>query len=327
MNQSSPYEDLIARVLAGEATAFEQRELEAWRKENDANEEEFQALKKSWELSSGLKGRKFDVDAAWRKVKREAGIEQTVTEAKTIPLWRRLPRLGIAAMLAVMVSISSILLWQKEGSQEMIVMSLAEAVEVYLPDSSLATLQPGGELRYNKDFSPREVQLSGTATFDVRTMSGHGFKVSADFGEVQVLGTVFTVTAAPDSFKVEVQSGKVKVLATKSKKEAVLTEGMEALLLKGSDTISVGRAEPQAEVDILGKTLVFEDTDLNQVVRTLGSVFGKTIRLADESLAGCRLTASFHDQSLQEVLTIVAATFDLKISEEAEVFILSGDGC
>jgi len=88
------------------------------------------------------------------------------------------------------------------------------------------------------------------------------------------------------------------------------------------DTVSVEEIRYK-----LNNTLVFEQTELKEVCRTLSSVFGMQITLSSESLNSCLLTATFKNQKLSDILNIIAGTFTLTLSEKSNLYTLDGQGC
>jgi ferric-dicitrate binding protein FerR (iron transport regulator) len=56
-------------------------------------------------------------------------------------------------------------------------------------------------------------------------------------------------------------------------------------------------------------------------------VYHSDIKLNDEQLKNCRVTTSFDNQSLEEVLIVLKATLDLTIQKTGPAIIISGKGC
>lgn len=90
-----------------------------------------------------------------------------------------------------------------------------------LPDNSRIVLQKNSEIKYKKYFWAREVNLSGSAYFEVE--KGEKFQVITKLGKVEVLGTRFLVSEKSDSLKVHCYEGKVK--ASISNNSFILSPG------------------------------------------------------------------------------------------------------
>ena len=73
--------------------------------------------------------------------------------------------------------------------------------------------------------------------------------------------------------------------------------------------------------------LTFDNENLEQVIATLQNVYQTPILLSDNQLAGCRVTASFNNQTLESVLEVLKQTLDLQISQKGNVKEVAGKGC
>jgi ferric-dicitrate binding protein FerR (iron transport regulator) len=112
-----------------------------------------------------------------------------------------------------------------------------EAVE--LPDGSIVFLNRYSQLEYIEAFNQRRVAISGECYFSVEP-SDKSFTVTGKLGEVEVLGTDFSVKSDSENMAVEVESGSVKfTVGDKSKK---ITTGELASYEQGADSIETGNA-------------------------------------------------------------------------------------
>jgi ferric-dicitrate binding protein FerR (iron transport regulator) len=75
------------------------------------------------------------------------------------------------------------------------------------------------------------------------------------------------------------------------------------------------------------RELVFDNETLAEVVNTLQNVYQTPVTLADSQLSGCRITASFNDQSLESVLQVLKETLDLQVKQEGNRIEISGKSC
>lgn len=67
-------DDLIGKVLAGEATAEELLQVEQWARENEANKKYYDHLKTIFEKAGSANVQiQFDTDAAWKRVRKQLG--------------------------------------------------------------------------------------------------------------------------------------------------------------------------------------------------------------------------------------------------------------
>ena len=90
---------------------------------------------------------------------------------------------------------------------------------VELPDGSLAFLNHNSAVDYDKEFSPRTLEVQGEVFLSV--VEGESpFVVKSQNGEITVLGTEFNVRSQAEQLEVEVEEGIVE-LKTKTHSEKV----------------------------------------------------------------------------------------------------------
>jgi transmembrane sensor len=74
-------------------------------------------------------------------------------------------------------------------------------------------------------------------------------------------------------------------------------------------------------------SLEFTRTPLSKVFGLLEKNYSVTIRVSNENINNCLLTASFADDPIDRILTIISESFDLKVISNNQTYLLSGDGC
>lgn len=110
---------------------------------------------------------------------------------------------------------------------------------VELPDGSIVFLNHYTELEYIEAFNQRRVAISGECYFSVEP-SDKSFTVTGELGEVEVLGTEFSVKSNNEDMEVEVQEGSVKFSVEDMSKE--ISKGLRASYQKGENAIETGKA-------------------------------------------------------------------------------------
>ena len=141
------------------------------------------------------------------------------------------------AWLAIAACVSLLVIgywgWQfLSVSEEVYQTQIGETINIALPDSSKVTLDATSRLAYIEDgFSEkRSVDLDGQAYFEV--ISGSGFTVATQIGQVKVIGTRFNVFSAKNTFEVSCYEGSVQV--SSGGKRLVLEKGEYATLEGGN---------------------------------------------------------------------------------------------
>jgi len=201
-----------------------------------------------------------------------------------------------------------------------------------LPDGSVVSLHAGSQITYPAAFDSkiRKVELKGEAYFEVTHDKTKPFVVASGDARIEVLGTKFNVNTkkAAGTMEVVLTSGKVSVFYNKSPQENVfLNPGEKAVLLTEQKQISKSTNTDPNYMAWKTRVLVFDNETLSEVINTLQNVYQTPVKLADPNLSGCRVTASFNDQSFASVLQVLKETLDLQVKQNGKVVEISGNGC
>ena len=335
MNQDQTIDDLLAKYLADETDTQEADIVGEWKGASKENQRIFEHSKLIFEGISSLKNqKKVDVDVAWKKL----GINQNNTNeiidnqiVKPIVKLNWLNNfLKIAAVLVVLFG-----LWFVAAKQFVVpkndVISFKTdkiSVEKILPDGTKILVKENSSITYPTAFKgdTREINLVGEAFFEVHHDAAHPFIIHTQGTVVRVLGTSFNVRAYNAQVQVVVKTGRVRF--SKNNAEVILEKGQKGELLANVDTIIKSEVEEQKTV-ISGKkiSLNFEKVSLGEVVEKLSKTFGKKISFNNDNIKNCKLTASFQDEELENIINVIAETFNLKIENTSEAIVLSGEGC
>ena len=163
--------------------------------------------------------------------------------------------------------------------------------------------------------------LSGEAYFEI-ARDERPFIVYAEGAEIEILGTEFNVTAyrGEDELQIVVADGVIDVSFTDNNQ----TSRGIAQLIKG-DRVEIERSTGayslSHNVDLshhlgwLDYQLEFDDRPVGEVARTLERWYGIEVRFSEPELAGLRLSASFIEDSVQEVIRVM----ELSLGLEADV--------
>jgi ferric-dicitrate binding protein FerR (iron transport regulator) len=172
--------------------------------------------------------------------------------------------------------------------------------------------------------SSRAVDLVGEAYFDVAPDADHPFVIVAGTTVTRVLGTEFGVRAYPgdSAVQVAVADGRVafRASATSEGEAVVLRPGELGRIEAGSAQVSRQAVNLDAYLGWQEGRLAFEDAPLSQVAAQLERWYGIPVRIGDASLRSRRLTASFRDQPVDEVIAVVAATLGLEYARVGQVY-------
>ncbi|WP_158867138.1 FecR family protein [Maribellus comscasis] len=191
--------------------------------------------------------------------------------------------------------------------------------EITLPDGTHVRLNKGSHLSYSSGMmkkKKREVILLGEAFFEVAKNPEKPFIINADKAEIKVLGTMFNVKTGQKSNTtvVAVQEGRVLFSNKKQKKSVILTAN-EVGILEAGETIRKVSQPAQNYFSWFEHYLEFENMPLPQVVKQLETIFDTSIKLTDPDLNNKYFTAYMHGTSVDEVMTQLALSMELKLEK------------
>jgi ferric-dicitrate binding protein FerR (iron transport regulator) len=315
-------DDLIGKVLAGEASPDEKERLHRWIGEHPDHAAYFAGLRTIFEHAGSERVQhQFDTDAAWAKVKGQLRRDNQ----RFLFTPRR-----IAAGIAILVG-TVLLYFQLNKTQPVeVVRAGQETVSDTLPDGSKAFLNKHTTLayRYDKQKKTRTVKLSGESFFDVKHEEDHPFVIEAEDLRIEDIGTSFNVRAYPgsDTVEVAVQEGEVHMYVPGL--EGLHLVAGEAAIYTHSDHLFT-RLE-KADTNVLAyKTgiLSFRNTYLKSIVEKINDLYDTRIRLENPDLASCRMTVNFQGDSVDTMVDVIAETLNLTVTRKNGEIILSGLGC
>lgn len=335
MNNLNKHIDLTPKYLAGEANQEEIRELFSWIALDAANKKQFEEFKKAWELSEtnfDAEVAAIDLDEEWslfdKKISMQSDakiIKMHQTEKKKMSAFQI-----VAAIAAVFVVGFGLMFLFNPQSNELVAEN--KIIESSLPDGSMISLNTQSTLEYSKKFNKlnRTVELKGEAYFKVAHNPEKPFVIETGKLKIEVVGTEFNVNAKNPEGNVEVvvTSGVVRVYTLADKSDSVmLYAGDGAVFNNKQEKI---QKKQNNDINYLAwktKKLVFENTELQDIVRTLNKTYNANVVIKSEAIKKCKLSNNFDDQSLESVLKVLKATLDLKIKKEANVYIITGKDC
>jgi ferric-dicitrate binding protein FerR (iron transport regulator) len=173
----------------------------------------------------------------------------------------------------------------------------------------------------------RAVVLEGEAYFEVTADPARRFTVSTKFGVAEAVGTEFTVSTFPEvrGMRVVVAAGRVAVWSLANSAAARPSDSSRVVSLSKGDMVrldragkaTVSRVDPAAYLAWTRGAIRFDGVPLALAIPVLERWYDTDIRLADSSLAGRRLTGQFKDQSLDQVVDLIARALNLRVVRES----------
>ena len=335
MNQDQTIDDLLAKYLADETDTPETDIVGEWKGASKENQRTFEHSKLIFEGISTLKNQKtVDVDAAWKKLNISHNHSDESPENQIVKSVVKLNWLNnflkIAAVLVILLGLWFVAAKQFVVPKNDVISFKTEKtpVEKILPDGTKILMKGNSSITYPAAFKgdTREINLVGEAFFDVHHDATHPFIIHTQGTTVRVLGTSFNVRAYNAQVQVVVKTGRVRF--SKNNAEVILEKGQKGELLANVDTIIKSEVEEQMiSVEAKKMSFDFDKTSLDEVVEKLNQIFGKNIVLSNDKIKNCKLTASFENEELENIINVIAETFKLKVENKTKSIVLSGEGC
>ena len=319
-------EELVAKYLSGEASEDEKVKVEEWRAESEENARAFYEYKVSWSASIAQEAPNHQM------LSDIFGANQELEETKIVPLWQQRP-FQVAASIIVIVGVLFALLKPNYEDQAW-GQILTEKTVFQLPDGSEVTVQKGGSLTMGDFEKTREVTMTGKAYFDVERDESKPFIIQTENSQIRVLGTSFVVDSNEKELitEVMVESGLVafgqnEKYFGRNTMEIQLGKGEMGILAVGEKGIKKKKISDDNYLSWQNQILTFNRTRLSNVGEVLNDVYGLDVSFESSVLGGCYLTAKYNKKSSEEVVKLIAETFNMTYELDGDQVTFKGEGC
>lgn len=317
-------DDLLVKVMLGEASEQEKTDINTWLAESSENRKYFEHFQAIWQTSRALAVHSDISEAeAWQRFKR-----RTSYPARVIPLHGQ--RSGFrwwSAAAAVFILAGVVWLYYTSADQpvpEQISLKTAgETRTDTLPDGSVVTLNKHSSVAYQKDFTAsdkREISLNGEAFFQVKPDRSKPFTIHVNEVTVTVLGTSFNVKSTKQKTEVVVETGLVQVQnathMAKAKPREVVT------VYKAQSTLVKERVKDDFYKYYRTHKLVCSDTPLYELVETLNDIYEVNIIIENPQITRRKINTVFDELPLNQVLSIISETLNVSVEKHDDRIIL-----
>jgi ferric-dicitrate binding protein FerR (iron transport regulator) len=305
------FNTLAARKLAGEATAGELLELDALLQEHEHLREQFTLLQSYF--TEAPYHAAADTELALQKTMSRIHASST----PTINWWKWLSAAAAILLLTggflyvdkahtslPKIAANDTMQWLHRQNGK------ATRASIELADGSKIWLNVDSKLTYPEVFqsASREVYLTGEAFFDIAPNPGRPFIIHLAKGSVHVLGTSFNIRAYDnEAVQTSVQTGKVAFIPADYRDTIFITPD-EKVIYQPTSTQTIIKEPTTAEDDKAWTEgrLVFRNQTLEEIVTELERTFGKKISFIDDAPRHYRLTGSFQNNNLQDIMYYLA---------------------
>lgn len=249
-----------------------------------------------------------------------------IEDRKTVKLnwWKTFQRAAAIMIMPLMIAFAAYYIIQTNesgsyNSYAEIQCPLGVRTKFQLPDGTTGFLNSGSTLRYPLVFAKqRNVKLIGEAYFDVVSDKKHPFTVKTPLLTTKVLGTQFNIIAYANENTEEIilQEGEVEVYSESGRKLEVLQPDQNLVLNTETKRYYKSQVEANQYVSWTEGKLIFRNESMQQVAKRLGRWYNVEIEIKDSELISYAFRATFVDESLEEVLKVLARTAPIKYNEQ-----------
>jgi ferric-dicitrate binding protein FerR (iron transport regulator) len=246
-------------------------------------------------------------------------------------LWRNMRNAAAILLLPLVGSLLFLLLREQKEDTKLAAASktyyevtapIDALMRVSLTDGSEIWLNRGSTLRYPAifDTDKREVTLSGEGYFAVSHNPEVPFVVQAGEMSVVARGTEFNVMAYPDEDEISMYlaNGEISLYPKADGSEAAslltLKPAELAVFRKSARKISLTRVPDDRYSAWKDGKLVFNNESMDVVVRKLSRWFNVDILVRDPKLLDLSFTATFINESMTQVLEMMAIATPVRYS-------------
>jgi transmembrane sensor len=329
-------DDLLIKYLLAEESPDERVRVEQWLDADAANQARFQQFKAVWAISRRTATTPVPQDAHPALIELRQRLNRSTNGARTTTsFWR------IAAVFAgiLLLGAGGYLILSKPSPRATIAPvaispppapaeqktfpAVPQPQTVTLPDHSVVTLNRHSLLSYSQsETKALTVHLHGEAFFSIAHHPDRPFKVQVNDVEIKVLGTTFEVRGATmeSGTEIVVETGTVRVTY---EADSMVVHAGEKIIAHPNLHLYKQPIRDRLYGYYLGRPLVCDSVPLWRVVEVLNEAYNAHLSIGRAQLNDLPLTTVFrHNESLDRVLSVIAATFDLTIVRQDQSIIL-----
>ena len=196
-----------------------------------------------------------------------------------------------------------------------------EQQRIALADGSAITLGPLSELTLTAGLHGRTGRLSGgEALFVINHDSAQPFRLSANGGQIEDVGTTFAVAVQTDHATVTVVEGEVRVSPRAANTSVALTRNEQVSFTQ--ELGAVEAVDGHAETDWSRGRLAYVDRPLAEVVADLGLYTTRDIVLADGKVAAIHYTGTIETDAIDQWATALTRVFPIGTTRDGNRLVL-----
>ncbi len=266
----------------------------------------------------------FQEKKVWQQIQQELFARNNIvrlSKKSYSPLW-------LAASVTIILAIGAWLGLRTWASDlKTVSTSYGEIRDIYLPDSSLVTLNGNSSLTYPNHWDEgveREVWLKGEGFFEVKKYqalendSFVKFTVNTSKLNIEVLGTAFNVSDRKEKTNVVLTEGSI-ALRIEDEAPIQMKPGERFAIQGDSRTYEKNLKVVSQWSSWKEKELIFHKMSLSDIATQLKDAYGYQLHFPSESIAQEKFTARMHSKDVEMLFPLIARSFNLSINTEGKV--------
>ncbi|MBN2009022.1 FecR domain-containing protein [candidate division KSB1 bacterium] len=332
MRLNKKYSDLIYKKLQDSLSPDEQKELDDWLAADSKRHLQVDRIKQTLQLSKRLpKPFMPDKDAIWNEIAQKTFLAPAPEKRGHFNGWWQLhierglqKRLGYAVAILFLFILGYGAIRTYFNPYVSVVAKHGEQKHYNLADGSMIELNCGSAIKFRKSFAleHRQLYLSGEVYFEVRKAK-FPFIINTENASITVVGTKFNVCARDERTNVFVTEGKVRVeIAEKDTLPIFLEKDQFCEIKAGRVSTFASDTDSSRLLAWRSGTLIFKQTLLANVARSLERFYNITIKISEPELAKRTLTATFYKLSADQAISSICTTLNIEYEKQSKTFIL-----
>lgn len=331
-NTNFDIDQLISGRFLDTNSQEENSALDLWIAESEENKRYFQEQRKLWKLAEmHQKMHLIDENLAYQKISSQITAQKQINPM----LWLQ----RIAAILFIPLALASAIQYLKSEKNKANNNGHTQMATVYntvetplgmrssltLPDGTKVWLNAGSKISYPVLFADEErnVALTGEAYFEVKKDWKWPFVVSTKNMNIVVTGTSFNCNAYPENEQVQtvLVEGEVTLMNHSATELVSMRPGELATFDNEDQSITKTKTDLQKYIAWKNGKLMFRDDKMNKVVEKLERWYNVEFEIADKEIADYVYTATFIDESLDQVLKMLSLSAPIRytVSERTKL--------
>lgn len=313
--------DIISRVLSGNASTWEEKELKDWILEEDEHYLEFKILQESAQKAY-KEPKLLNTDTAFDSIWQETGKTNEKPNYKIGFSILKTVAVSAASLALILLSVFSyrqIVIKNEmslKGDQPFMIEKYSPAGQiskVFLPDGSLIWLNADSKLQYVSNYGEkhRTVTLTGEAYFEVKADLSKPFMVKSGNVAITATGTSFNVNTYFNTNDIEIVLDEGELTVENLFSSLIPGMPLKTTLVPGNKAI-YSLKESVFAVDNINDSfdytcwkdgiLSFRNADFETIVNALERWYGVDFTWNGEPDNGWNFTGEFNNEYLESVL-------------------------